>query len=281
MALPDFIIVGAMKCGTTTLAAQLALQPGVFMTTPKEPNFFSDDDVYAQGLDWYEKLFDMAPAGDLKGEASTHYTKLPTYPETLARMQAALPALKLIYMVRNPVARSVSHYIHEWTEKRISTLPAEAFDTHGTLVDYSCYGKQIAPFAAAYGIQNIHLVSLEQLNTAPEETFAGIAAFLGLGPEARWQNDLEAQNVSNQRFRPLPGQKLLVDNPVARALRHALVPKGLRAMVRQARTMKKRPELGPELTARLEAIFLEDRTALAELFPGHAALVDSYPFAAK
>ena len=49
MALPDFLIIGAMKCGTTTLAAQLAAQDGLFITTPKEPNFFSDDADLCQG----------------------------------------------------------------------------------------------------------------------------------------------------------------------------------------------------------------------------------------
>ena len=60
MPLPDFVIIGAMKCGTSTLAAQLGAQDGVFMTTPKEPNFFSDDAVFAQGLPWYESLFEAA-----------------------------------------------------------------------------------------------------------------------------------------------------------------------------------------------------------------------------
>ena len=68
MALPDFLIIGAMKCGTSTLQAQLAAQPGIFMTTPKEPNFFSDDAIYANGLGWYEDLFAGAGPDDRKGE---------------------------------------------------------------------------------------------------------------------------------------------------------------------------------------------------------------------
>ena len=102
-----------MKCGTSTLQAQLAAQPGIFMTTPKEPNYFSDDPVYARGAAWYRGLFDGAAPGDLTGEASTHYTKLPTYPETLARMTAVVPAARLIYILRDPVERAVSHYLHE------------------------------------------------------------------------------------------------------------------------------------------------------------------------
>ena len=55
--LPDFIVMGAMKCATSTLHEQLAAQPGFFMSKPKEPNFFSDDEIYARGLDWYRSLF--------------------------------------------------------------------------------------------------------------------------------------------------------------------------------------------------------------------------------
>jgi hypothetical protein len=74
MSYPDFFILGAMKCGTTTLAAQLGRQDGVFMCEPKEPFYFSDDDVYARGPEWYHSLFRAAAPGDLIGEASTRYT---------------------------------------------------------------------------------------------------------------------------------------------------------------------------------------------------------------
>ncbi len=77
--LPDFIIIGAMKSATSTLHNQLSAQPGIFMSTPKEPNFFSDDDIYNQGLSWYSGLFSDANARDICGESSTHYTKLPDY----------------------------------------------------------------------------------------------------------------------------------------------------------------------------------------------------------
>ena len=54
---PDFLIVGAMKCATSTLHDQLSLQPGIFMTELKEPNFFSNDEQYCKGLDWYLSHF--------------------------------------------------------------------------------------------------------------------------------------------------------------------------------------------------------------------------------
>ena len=277
MALPDFLIIGAMKCGTSTLQAQLAAQPGIFMTTPKEPNFFSDDPVYEKGMDWYEALYDSALPGDLKGEASTHYTKLPTWPQTVSRLKVAVPAPRLIYLIRDPVARAVSHYIHEWSEGRLSVSPAEAFESHRELTDYGRYGMQIAPFAQAFGTDAIHLISLEAMTARPEEVIAGVGAFLGR-TDLAWNHEMEAQNVSAQRVRDLPFQRLLIANPIARAIRRALIPKSWREKVRRARSITERPDLPADIRARLERVYAEDRKALAALFPGHPALTEAYPF---
>jgi hypothetical protein len=267
LVLPDFLVIGAMKCGTSTLAAQLAAQPGIFMTTPKEPNFFSDDNVFARGLDWYESLFDTAAPSDLKGEASTHYTKLPTYPETLARMQAVLPAPRLVYVVRDPIDRAVSHYIHEWTEGRMSGDPATAFDRHPELVDYGRYAMQIAPYLEAYGREAVLLSSLERLKSDPAAELRRVGAHLGLAVPPVWQTDIGAQNVSAERFRKLPLHGLLVSNPVATALRRALVPKSVRRRIREARQYGARPELPETLVAELRGVFAADLAELRSLFP--------------
>lgn len=278
MACPDFIIIGAMKCGTSTLQAQLAAQDGVFMTTPKEPNFFSNDEIFRQGPGWYEALFDAAQSGDIKGEASTHYTKLPTYPETLARMKPLLPNLRLVYMIRNPLQRAVSHYIHEWSEARMTADLLAAFETRPELISYGSYGMQIAPYVEAYGIDNIHLTSLEQIKADPEGEFTRIARFLGLGPIAAWNHDLAPQNVSAARARSIPFQDFLINNPAARALRHALVPKSVRIWIRKSRTMQDRPTLPDDLQEKLTATFVQDRAELVRHFPDHPALTACYPF---
>lgn len=93
---PDFLIIGAMKSATSTLHEQLARQPGVFMSTPKEPNFFSDDPIYARGFEWYRGLFAGGAEALLRGESSTHYTKLPTHPHAVERIARHLPQVKLI-----------------------------------------------------------------------------------------------------------------------------------------------------------------------------------------
>lgn len=276
--LPQFLIIGAMKCGTTTLQAQLAAQPGIFMTTPKEPNFFSDDAVFARGMGWYRGLFAGARPGDLRGEASTHYTKRPTHPDTLDRLRPHCPDLRLIYMIRNPVQRAVSHYIHEWSEGRMGPDPVAEFDRHPEMVDYGRYGFQIAPWIDAYGADAVMLTSLEQLTADPQAELTRLARHIGL-EGALWQDDLGAQNVSAERVRRIPFENILIYNPVATALRRVLVPKGLRSAIRNARKIKARPQLPTSLRARLERQFLEDRAELARLFPGHAALDLCYPFA--
>lgn len=278
MALPDFLIIGAMKCGTTTLQAQLAAQPGIFMTEPKEPNFFSDDAIYARSLDWYERLFVNAASGDLKGEASTHYTKLPIYPDSLPRLAAVLERPKLIYLIRNPIVRAVSHYIHEWTQGIMPGDIEAAFDLHPELVDYGRYGMQITPYAETFGVENIFLSSLEVMNRDPQDLLDRVGAFLGYPGPLTWQEEQAHMNVSAERFRRLPLQGLILDNPVATVLRRTLVPKALRDRIRKSRQMTVRPELTPTLTRKLETIFAEDRTKLAELFPENPDIAISYPF---
>jgi hypothetical protein len=263
---PDFLIVGAMKCGTSTLAAQLGAQPGVFMTTPKEPNFFSDDDVFAKGLSWYESLFEKAAPEALRGEASTHYTKLPTHPHTVERMRAVLDRPRLIYMIRDPVDRAVSHYVHEWSQGRMGGDPAAAFADSPELVDYGRYAMQIAPFVETFGRDAILLTSLERLKTDPQRELERVGAHIGMRGSPIWKAELGAQNVSTERIRRLPLHGLLVDNPVAAALRRVLVPKAIRASIRKGRTIGARPDLKPDLVRRLRATFDEDRAVLRGIF---------------
>ena len=276
--LPDFLILGAMKCGTSTLAAQLGAQPGIFMTTPKEPNFFSDDAVHARGLYWYRALFAGAAPGDLKGEASTHYTKLPTYPHTLDRMRGALTDPRLIYMIRNPVDRAVSHYIHGWSEGAIHGTLEEALTRYPELIDYGRYAWQIAPFLEAYGPDAVLLTTLEEMQRAPQAVLDRVCAFLGHAGTPRWQAARERENASAERVRRFPLHAWIIDHPVATALRRTLVPKTLRNRIRRSRQMQARPEMTAATRARLEAAFAEDFRHLRTLFPGHDHLAASYPF---
>lgn len=273
MPRPHFAIVGAMKCGTSTLQAQLAAQPGIFMCEPKEPNFFSDDDVYARGLDWYEGLFAAAPEGALLGEASTHYTKLPTHPAALDRFAAALPDARLVYLVRDPVERLVSHYLHERSMGVITVDIETAVDRHPELVDYGRYAMQIGPWVERFGRERVHLASLERMTADPEGTLAAVARFVGHAGPVAWRTERARRNASAERLRRIPLRGLLLDNPVAAGLRRAFVPKAVRNAVRRRLQIRERPTLPRPLVERLAGVFAEDRAALVALFPEAADLL--------
>jgi len=127
MALPDFLVAGAPKSGTTALNAALSRHPGLFLSPIKEPKFFLTDGppptkggpgdalTYREHIwqrDRYEALFDAAPAGALRGES----TPLYLYDQAaMARIRQTIPAVKLIVIVRDPVERAHSNWTHLWS----------------------------------------------------------------------------------------------------------------------------------------------------------------------
>ena len=265
MSLPDFFIIGAMKCGTSSLHDQLAAQDGVFMSTPKEPNFFSDDDIFANGMDWYRGLFADAAPGALKGESSTHYTKMPTHPKSIDRLASAFEgaghAPKFIYVMRHPIDRLVSHYIHEWTQNVLDAPINEAVAQHAPLIAYSRYAYQVSPWIERFGRDAILPLFFERMTAHPGDTLAEIGAFLGRD-DFVWRDEVKASNISSERIRRFPHYDLVVDNPVATTLRRAIVPHQLRDRVKSNLQMTERPQLSPETLARVSAVFDEDLAAL-------------------
>lgn len=259
---PDFIIIGAMKCATSTLHEQMALQPGIFMTQLKEPNFFSDDEQYAQGMDWYLSLFDSAAIGDLCGESSTHYTKLPTYPDTVERLAQALPEVKLIYVMRHPIDRLVSQYIHEWTQNIISVNINQAIARHPELIEYSCYSKQLRPYFEAFGQERVLPVFFERMLAYPQQELERICQFLGYRDRPTWNYQLEAQNVSQERTRQSQWRDLLVEAPVLKQIRRWFIPKALRTWVRSWWMMKEKPQLDAQQLEALTTLFDRDLAIL-------------------
>lgn len=252
-----------MKSATTTLHEQLARQPGVFMCHPKEPNFFSDDEVYARGWRWYGSLFRAAGPSDLCGESSTHYTKLPTYPRTIDRMLRDLPRLKIIYVMRHPIDRLISQYVHEVTVGRISQGLREAVGRHPELVEYGRYSMQLQPYLDAYGPDAVLPVFFSRLVTHSQEELERIGRFLGHGGEWRWDESLEPQNQGRARLRPSPVRDVLVQAPVLTTIRQRVVPRRLSESLKGFwRARVDPPRLTPSLEARLREVFDADLAQL-------------------
>ena len=266
--LPDFIILGAMKCATSTLHVQLGKQAGVHVSTPKEPNFFSDDAVYEQGLWWYSSLFESENAR-ITGESSTHYTKQPTYPLTIPRMLDAgiSEKTKFIYMVRDPIDRLISHYLHEISEGNIRCDIETALDKHPELIDYSRYHFQINHYLESLPRAQIMLVFFERIKNHPQSELESISQFLGLDPtQVTWDTETKAQNVSAQRIKKFPLYSLIIESRLATSLRRILFPKSIRSWIRSQLLIKEtRPTLSPAAQKKLKQIFDQDLSLLGNL----------------
>lgn len=264
---PHFIIIGAMKCGTSTLREQLAAQPGVFMTTPKEPQFFSDDEQFARGEGWYRGLFEGAATGAVRGEASTHYTKLPDKPRTVDRMRAFFgdrADVRFVYVMRRPLDRLVSHYIHAWTMNEAPRGIDEAVDALPGLVDYGRYSMQLRPYVEAFGFERVLPVFLERMHAAPGETLERVGRFVGASGPLEWREESAATNVSAERLRRSPLRDLIVNAPLLSTIRRRAVPRAWREKVKALWRMNERPALSAGVEARVVERFDEDLATLGE-----------------
>lgn len=264
-----------MKSATSTVHEQLALQPGMHMSNPKEPNYFSDDGVFSLGGNWYDSLFSDAKPGDLCGESSTHYTKLPDYPNTISRMREKLDSPRLIYIMRHPVERLVSHYIHQWSQNIIKCDINEAIDKYPELIAYSCYGRQMKPYFDTYGAASVLPLFTEVIRKTPQSQLDRIADFIGYEGTMTWHEDLKPQNVSKQRIRAFGGYKWLIESSLMTFFRRTLIPKSFREKVKTSLTMQERPVLTEESLVKIKQIVDKDLQQLTEWL-GFELTCDSY-----
>lgn len=218
---PDFVLIGAMKAGSTTLHRQLERHPRLFLTRPKEPEYFSLRFGEPGAGAWYEGLFREARPGQLRGEASTGYTRWPQVPDVPARLAAHRASVRLVYLLRDPVERAVSHWRHRMLEWRAQgrtprSLP-EALDALPEIVDSSRYLRQIERYLAHFPREQLHVAFFEDLVDAPRRTLEEVQRFLGVEPDpavssrllhANRPGDLQARRRLAgrlRRVRRLPG----------------------------------------------------------------------------
>lgn len=198
--LPDVVIIGAAKSATTSLFYRLMRHPQVFggagngdvgvrdtRSGDKELCFFSDDANYAKGLDWYASHFANAGPDQICIEASTNYTRWPQLPATAERMARHLPDARLIYIVRHPVDRAYSHYVHRYTRELHPGQPIfTSFEEHikadPMCIDSSLYSKQIKRYLDYYPRSALHIILSSDLKRAPETVLDETCRFLDIDP---------------------------------------------------------------------------------------------------
>lgn len=177
---PNLFLIGAMKAGTTSLHEYLAAHPEIFMCSKKEPRFFADETSLAKGENWYLNLFGSARDEVIVGESSTAYSRsfrFPGVPERIARFN---PEARIMYVMRDPVARTISHYwfqVRFFHEKRDMLT---AFREDPKYTDASNYALQLAPYVRLFGSDNVATLTSEELSTNTLLTVQRLFRWLGV-----------------------------------------------------------------------------------------------------
>ncbi len=178
--LPNLIIIGAMKCGTSSLHRYLNLHPQIHMASLKELDFFVSEKNWGKGLDWYEEQF-LSSANSIKiyGESSPNYTKHHIFSGVPQRMHSMVPEAKLIYILRDPVKRILSHYYHQAVDSKETLALQECISNpKNNYVQTTLYYEQLQKFLEFYDSQNILVLSLESLNSDPQSVLKQVFEFL-------------------------------------------------------------------------------------------------------
>lgn len=182
-ALSNLIVIGAMKCATTTLHRYLDAHPDIAMSEPKELNFFGGPPEWLggnwhRGVEWYAAQF--RPEAPVRGETSPGYTS-PSYPEAAERMAQIVPEVRLVYMVRDPIERAVSQYLHhraEGTERR--PIEEALLDPQSQYLARSRYHARLEPYLARFPRAQILICAQEDLLERRQATLRELYGFAGV-----------------------------------------------------------------------------------------------------
>lgn len=274
-ALPNLIVIGGLKCGTTSLHHYLNLHPEIAMSRPKELNFFVAELNWELGTDWYRGHFRAGARA--RGETSPHYTNRPRFERVAERMRATLGAdARVIYMVRHPIDRLLSHYLHN-VNGGYETRPLEraVADPQSAYVQRGLYAFQLEPYLREFGAERVLVVSREELGRERDQTVRRVFEFAGVDPGfISEQFDREWETGSGKGSGGFRLMDRAVRMPGLRALDRNFdrLPERLRWLVERlvhdpGSGEAAKPELDGELRIRLATIFAPDAAEL-ELLVG-------------
>ena len=259
--LPSFLIIGTMKGGTTSLFYYLDEHPEIRMASMRESDFFIARRNYSRGLDWYAALFGEDDGPRAFGESSPNYTKRQIFPGVAERMHDAVPDARLIYCLRDPIDRIVSHWVHNVSVGRERRDLNEALmdPAESNYVDTSRYHFQIQDYLRFFDEASILYVDSKALRSDRPATLRRAFAFVGVDPDYRSDAFDELHHVSASKERPAPIDRFL---PGVR-LRKWLRPR-LPAALGQPTPIDV-PELRSDVRSRLQDVLRPEADAIRSL----------------
>ncbi|MEM9241355.1 MAG: sulfotransferase domain-containing protein [Pseudomonadota bacterium] len=245
LLLPHFIIIGAMKSGTTTLYRHLDEHPDVDMSRDKETDFFVSEKNWSRGLGWYSKQFSRADA--VRGEASPNYTKSRDFPGVAERMAQVCPDVKLIYILRDPIDRAQSQFHHGVFMGALSPDLNDFQSTHeyAHILDGSLYAEQLETYLQYFRKEAILILDFAELVRAPQAVMDKVTAHIGVA--ARPLSNADSRNESAEISRvPAPILRF-AQSPFGRRAA-GLVGRSTRDRVRDALALRpsRKPPVFPD-----------------------------------
>lgn len=226
--LPDFLIIGAQKSGTSSLSTYLNQHPQLIQSCVKEVHFFDGGlnpsvDNFRKGQAWYRAHFPLRKnmsAHQKTFEASPLYIFNPLAPKRIADL---VPEVKLIALLRNPAERAISHYFHEKRRDRESLSIMEALQAeeerlrhvtkkndyksdvfiHHSYKSRGLYYDQIKRYLHYFPMENILIINSEKLFAEPDNVLRHVFEFVGVD-SGFTVNDLKPRNVASNRSTVAP-----------------------------------------------------------------------------
>lgn len=262
MTLPSFLIIGAMKSGTTTLHADLATHPSISTPDRKEPGDLNHDEVLTpEGRAAYERNFRHCKAGQIAFEASTYYTMLPEHSGSSRRAHDLLGSdLRLIYIVREPVSRIRSHHQHMFDGgSAVDPDINKAIKDTPELIEYTLYRRQLDPWLQRFGEERIMVLHFESYMRHRAEMGASVQQFLGLSPRPDLIDSGSSANVSKGKLLNTPFSRSISSSFAYRKLIRPLLPVSMRSGLRASVMKRSTTRLDPPSVDTVEYIL--DRTA--------------------
>lgn len=258
---PDFIIIGAMRAGTTALAERLSRHPDIGMSRLKETDYFIAEKNYDRGPAWYRSLFPEEKP--IRGEASPNYTKNDVFAGVPERIRAARPDVKLIYIVRDPVDRFWSQYNHTWLMRGGLPLPDDLLSAGegAHILASSMYSRQLDAYLRVFPAEQIRVVDLDDFAFNAPRTLDEICRFVGAGPGFHIAG-ADAANSAESLART-PGWALKLSQHKAlvglRAALSAEVKDSMRRALSHVQTRPRRtPTISEDARARVKDALAED-----------------------
>lgn len=193
---PNFLIIGAAKAATTSLASLLQYHPDAAIVKGKEPHFFSYDKLYCLGWERYQELYSHCTNELAIGDASTSYSRVRYHPEVIQRIKYHIPDVKIIYMVRHPLERMESAYV-----ERLATAGQQTFSSisdavtgQPMIVDSSRYWEVFDAYRQHFCEEQIKIVWFDEYVNNRNQVFQDICQFLGIDGNKRHKSNKESTN---------------------------------------------------------------------------------------